>query len=590
MIAKRLFDTHFGLKPPCNGFGSSNLSIPFLIKASGIFCCLLSCLVIVAGCQRAPDVPLSPHSVPSSSISSPPPRLLGRPYRVAILPFENMTRHPQLDWLRRGLQEMLVSDLAQWSQLEVVSRDVLGSVLREQWLQQRGFSSDENTVGLGRLKGVRYLIQGRMYAQEEALAVDLQIVDVETGVVVGAVNAKGLESDIPGLEQDIVTRVLGMFDPSLNVETGSMSDQMAESSQLSSNRHLEIDRERGSLPFLGSVPSHAVNQIDALLSLEMLTHKRREAYWLAETIWHEGWVSEIGNPLHQVWQFPNASLSNLPIMAIPISLFFSPHRLAHIFEQTQKTETGYGGYVDSDGFRTTIDEASGAQLLFVEHFQKRRRVFIRAINEQGDVVAIFSDWGWRTERKFTMQGTQGVSVPMWPNPFITGFVKFPVDWVEREGRHVTFDSVVVPVPDEQVLVLLEPIGELQKEEIEISSQNDQEDNFLKELGNQIKSNWTPSITEGLPVRGYLPGNKRTAVGIVHAQDGKIRDIQFQHWPEDPFFLKSLQDLQLKLLGACLECRNSGQVLPPLPASFKTFRLQLTLVKDIHALHLGSRSH
>ncbi len=277
-------------------------------------------------------------------------------------------------------------------------------------------------------------------------------------------------------------------------------------------------------------------------------------------------------------------------MAIPISLFFSPHRLSHIFEQAQKSETDSGGYVDSDGFRTTIDEGSGAQSLFVEHFQKPRRVFIRALNEQGDVLAIFSDWAWRTERKFSMRDTQGVSVPMWPNPFITGFVQFPVEWVEREGQHVTFDSVVVPVPDEQVLVMLEPIGESKEEGSEISRRVDQEDVFLQDLGNLIKSNWTPSITEGLPVRGYLPGNKRTAVGVVHVQEGKIRDIQFQHWPEDPFFLKSLQDLQLKLLGACLECQDSGQVVPHLPGSVKTFRLQLTLVKDIHALHLGSRSH
>lgn len=537
-----------------------------------------------------PDVVLSPHPVSSSSISSPHPRVLEGPYSIAILPFENMNPHPQFNWLRRGLQEMLVSDLAQWPQLEVVSREALGSVLWEQWLQQRGFSAGENAVGLGRLKGVRYLIQGRIYAQEETLAVDLQIVNVETGVVVGAVNAKGLGSDIPGLEQDIVTRVIGVFDPSLNVDTRSMSDQSAENSQPSSSRPLEGSQERQYVPFSGSVHSHSVDQIDALLSLEKLTHQRREAYWLAETIWHEGWVSEIGHPLHQVWQFPNNSMSSVPVMAIPISLFFSPQRLAHIFEQAQKTETDSAGYVDSDGFRTTIDEGSGAQLLFVEQFQKPRRVFIRALNEQGDVVAIFSDWGWRTERKFSMQGTQGVSVPMWPNPFITGFVQFPVEWVKREAQHVTFDSVVVPVPDEQVLVRLEPIGESKEEGSEISRKVDQGNVFLQDLGNLIKSNWTPSITERLPVRGYLPGNKRTAVGIVHTHEGKIRDIQFQQWPEDPFFLQSLQDLQKKLLWSCLECQVSGQIVPHLPGSVKTFRLQLTLVKDIHSLHLGSRPH
>ena len=545
---------------------------------------------MVAGCQGPPAVAVSPHSLSSSSIPSPHPRVLDRPYSVAILPFENMSRHSQLNWLRRGLQEMLVSDLAQWPQLEVVSRDALGSVLREQWLQQRGFSSSENPVGLGRLKGVRYLIQGRIYTQQETLAVDLQIVDVETGVVVGSVNAQGVESDIPGLEQALVTQVLGVFDPSLNVDTRSMSDQRADDLQQYANRHLESDDERRYVPSSEPIHSHTVHQIDAFLSLEKLTHQRREAYRLAETIWHEGWVSEIGQPLYQVWHLPNDPTRSVPVIGIPISLFFSPHRLADIFKQVQKTGTDFGGYVDSYGFWTTIDAGSGAQSLFTEHFQMPRRVFIRARNEQGDVLAIFSHWAWRTERRISMRDPHGVSVPMWPTPFIAGFVQFPVDWVEWEGHHVTFDAVVVPVPDEQVLVMLEPIGESKEEGREISQHVDQEDVLLQDLESLIKGNWTPAITEGLPVPGYLPGNKRTAVGIVHVQDGKIRQIQFQYWPEDPLFLKSLQDLQLKLLGSCGECQDSGQVVLPLSGFIRTFRVQLTLVKDIYALHLGSRSH
>ncbi len=523
-------------------------------------------------------------------IPSPHPRVLSRPHSVAILPLENMSRYSHLNWLGRGLQEMLVSDLAQWPQLEVVSRDALGSVLREQWLQQRGFSSVENPVGLGQLKGVRYLIQGRIYLQQDALSVDLQIVDVETGVVVGSVNAQGVESDIPGLEQDLVTHLIGVFDPSLDGVSRSIVDQISKDPQPHFRGNPGVDKkgEQGTSSEPNSLSM--VSHIDAFLSLEKLTYQRREAYRLAETIWDEGCVVEMGQPLYQVWHFSIDPTRSVPVMAIPLSLFFSPRRISNIFEEAQKSGTDSGGDVDSDGFKTTLDEGSGAQSLFIEHFQKPRRVFIRALNEKQDVLAIFSDWGWRTERKFSIRGTQGVSVPMWPNPFVTGLVKFPVDWVEREGQHVTFDSVVVPVPDEQALVVLEPIGEFKKEKNQISRPVDTEDILLQGLEALIKSNWAPAITEGLPMRGYLPGNKRTAVGVVHVQDGKIRDIQFQHWPEDPFFLESLQDLQIKLLGPCPECQDSGQAVPHLSDPVKTFRLQLTLVKDIYALHLGSRSH
>ncbi|WNM62849.1 CsgG/HfaB family protein [Candidatus Nitrospira neomarina] len=500
-----------------------------------------------------------------------------------------MSRHSHLNWLGRGLQEMLVSDLARWPQLEVVSRDALGSVLREQWLQQRGFSSSENLVGLGQLKGVRYLIQGRIYLQQHTLSVDLQIVDVETGVVVSSVNAQGIESDIPGLEQGLVTHLIGVFDPSLDGVSRSMVDKSSEDSK---PRWWDSGVDKNGRQVISSGPnsSSMVSHLDAFLSLEKLTYQRREAYRLAETIWEKGFVIEMGQPLYQVWHFSIDPTRFLPVMAIPLSLFFSPHRISNIFDQAQKSGTDSGGDVDSDGFSTTLDEGSGARSLFIEHFQKPRRVFIRALNEKQDVLAIYSDWGWRTEHKFSMRGTQGVSVPMWPKPFVTGLVKFPVDWVERERQHVTFDSVVVPVPDEHVLVVLEPIGEFKAEETQILPLADRENILLQRLETLIKSNWAPAITEGLPIRGYLPGNKRTAVGVVHVQEGKIRDIQFHHWPEDPFFLESLQDLQIQLLGACLECQDSGMVVPHLPDPVKTIRLQLTLVKDISALHLGSRSH
>ena len=545
------------------------------------------CLVTLQGCEGSSNVVVPPGSGSSSFISSVQPGFLDPPYILAILPFENLSRYTHLNWLSRGLQEMLVSDLAKWPQLEVVSRDALGPVLREQWLQQRGFSSVANPVLLGQLKGVRYLIQGRIYAQDDALTVDLQVVDVETGVVAGSVKAQGVESDIPRLEQDLVTQAMRLFDPSRNLNTRSNSGEIAKAPQITQSGPVSVEEKRGPVP--GQFDSHSVHQIDAFLSLETLTQQRREAYQLAETIWTEGWSSEMGQPFYHVWQLPSQPTRSMSIMTIPISVFFSPHRLANIFKKVWDAGGDPGVGFDSDGFRTKTDEGSGANQLFVEHFQKPRRVFVRALSDQGDVLAVFSDWAWRTESKIRMVNPQWISVPMWPEPFLAGLAQFPVDWVEREGRHVTFDVVVVPIPDEQVIVMLEPLGEPEEDKNVIPGQIPQKEDLLQALGKWIKLHWTPGLTEGLPSLGYLPGNKRTAVGLVGVQDGKIVQVQFQNWPDEPIFIKSLNDLQSKILKFCLECQDSGRVGSSPSRFSKTFRLQLTLVKDIHALQLGSRS-
>lgn len=559
-------------------------------RVQGVCRLLTFCLVILEGCQGPPDVALLSDSSTASLVPSGQQRVLDPPYTLAILPFENLSRYAHLDWLRRGLQEMLISDLAKWPPLEVVSRDALGPVLREQWLQQRGFSSDASSVGLGLLKGVRYLFQGRIFAQADVLAVDLQVVDVETGVVVGSVKAQGVESEIPRLEQDLVTQAIRLFDPSLNLNTPSTPGEVEEGLKRPARSHVKVEEGRGSALSARQFPSPSVHQIDAFLSLEKLTYQRREAYRLAETIWNEGWSSEMGQPVYHVWHPQDRSTRSVPIMSIPISVFFSAHRIASIFERSWNAGTDTGVRFHSGGLLTTMDGVSGAHQLFVEHFHKPRRAFVRALNEQGDILAVFSHKAWRTEGKITMLDPQRVSLPMWPKPFITGLAQFPVDWIEREGHHVTFDVVVVPVPDEQVIVMLEPLGESEENTSVVPGQAHQEEVILQTLEKWIRSHWTPAITEGLPLFGYLPGNKRTAVGSVRIQDGKIVQIQFQNWPDEPLFFRSLHELTSNLLGSCVECQDSDQDIPTSFRSSKTFRLQLTLVKDIHALQLGSRSH
>jgi TolB-like protein len=482
---------------------------------------------------------------------------------------------------------MLVSNLAQWPQLEVVSREALGPVLREQWLQQRGFSSTTHPVSPGRLKGMRYVVQGKIYAQKDVLTVQLQIIDVETGVVVRSVKAQGIESEIPRLEQDLVLQIMRVFDPSLPGKDRTTSVPVEDEWARSFNRQASHEKERD-VPLSGPFHSHSVHHIDTFLSLEKFGQQRREAYRLAETIWNEGWSSEIGQPLYQIGHFPNHSIQSVPLMAVPISVFFAPRRLAGIIETVWNAGIDPGVRLDSDGFQITTDEGTGANQLFMEHFQKPRRVFVRALNEQGEILAVFSHWVWRTERAMHKVGPQQVSVPLWPQPFITGLAEFPVEWVQGEGHHVTFDVVVAPVPEEQIIVVLEPEKESEKGENGDSDHVRQEEIFLRTVEMWIRSNWTPPITEGLPFGGYLPGNRRTAVGVVHIQDGKIVQIQFHQVPEEPLFVKSLNELIGDISELCMTCQGTDDEPSPSSPFSTRFRLQMTLVKDIHALRLGSR--
>ena len=128
------------------------MSIIWLFERVGFFGSLLGYICVgLVGCQEVTHYPpsSSSDSVSSSSVSAVPVRSLDHPYTLAILPLNNLSQTPNLQWLERGLQEMLTSDLAKWPFLSVIAREALGPVLREQWLQQRGFSSSADLVDLG---------------------------------------------------------------------------------------------------------------------------------------------------------------------------------------------------------------------------------------------------------------------------------------------------------------------------------------------------------------------------------------------------------------------------------------------------------
>jgi TolB-like protein len=506
---------------------------------------------------------------------------------LAILPFENLSRQTHLNWLSRGLQEMLASDLAKWPQLLVVSRKALGPVLREQWLQHQGFSSSDHLVGPGSLKGARYLLQGVFSTHDNLLTIHLQVIDVETGVVAGSVKTEGRETEIPNLEQDLVNQVLHVFNHSLTPSSRLNSGSIDANEQLVDQEQGAMEERRRNSHSAGHVVSSVSPQIDAFLKLEKVTHERKEAYRLAETIWQEGWLMEIGQPFNQIWHLSHPELIFVPTINIPVSLYFSPRLFNAIFEKLGQTAADRPVLLDSNVL-TLSNEDSGAQQLFVEHFHKPRRIFIRARNAQGDVLALFSHWNWHTEHILHMPEFHRISVPMWPNHLISGLAHFPVAWFEGEDNQVTFDAVVLSVPDEHVLITLNPLEDPDTDGQIPPDQKWQEEDLLQALQQLITLHWTPAITEALPSPGYLPGNTRTAVGVIHLQDGKVDQVLFQNWPEDPTFMKSLEDLQARLLESCVDCEHFVHNLPSPHEGSRTFRLQLTLHKDVQSLQLGSR--
>src|SRR4029077_4994612 len=77
----------------------------------------------------------------------------GKP-SVAVLYFENNTGNPQLDWLRTGLTDMLVTDLSQSPDVEVLPTDRLVQILTALHRQDDRVTSSDTMQEIAKRAGV----------------------------------------------------------------------------------------------------------------------------------------------------------------------------------------------------------------------------------------------------------------------------------------------------------------------------------------------------------------------------------------------------------------------------------------------------
>ena len=133
------------------------------------------------------------------------------PHSLGVLPFDYHGEHSGWAWVRHALPDMLITDLTLWPGLDIVSRQLIGEVLREQWLQHRGVTDPTSAVRLGRLSGVRYLLKGSFFVTSSHITVDVHVLDVEDGRVVRAERITEALDHIPILERRLAEKIGGFF-------------------------------------------------------------------------------------------------------------------------------------------------------------------------------------------------------------------------------------------------------------------------------------------------------------------------------------------------------------------------------------------
>lgn len=131
----------------------------------------------------------------------------GEPPTVAVLYFDYEGKNHELEPLRKGLAQMLTTDLAELDSIRVVERARLEEVLAELALGRSAKVDRASASRVGKLLGARLLVLGSFFEIGGALRVDARVVDSESGRILKGAGVRGKSDDALACEATLAEKL-----------------------------------------------------------------------------------------------------------------------------------------------------------------------------------------------------------------------------------------------------------------------------------------------------------------------------------------------------------------------------------------------
>ncbi len=127
---------------------------------------------------------------------------------IAVMPFSNVNKDKETDWLAEGISETLTTKLGNVQRIRIVERQRIDAVLNEVSLGQSGVIDPESAAKAGKVLGAETVVTGAYQKMGEKLRLTARFVKVETGIVSNTAMVTGNYNDIFSLEDDMADNIL----------------------------------------------------------------------------------------------------------------------------------------------------------------------------------------------------------------------------------------------------------------------------------------------------------------------------------------------------------------------------------------------
>jgi len=149
--------------------------------------------------------------------------------RIAILYFDNGSDNAELSRLRKGLADMLISDLSKIKMLNVIERARLEEILKEQKLNNSKEFDASTATKVGKLLGVQYILTGAFFDLMGSMRMDARIIDVETGKIIKSEGIDGQTNTFFDLEKKLVVKIASGLNVELNADNKEATETKTSS-------------------------------------------------------------------------------------------------------------------------------------------------------------------------------------------------------------------------------------------------------------------------------------------------------------------------------------------------------------------------
>ncbi len=145
-----------------------------------------------------------------------PPAASDPAIRVAVIDFQGSGAINGYESLGAGLQSMLTTDLASAHSIAVVERTQLAALRREMKLSRSAAADPKTALRVGKLAGATHLVTGTFTLVGNELRLDARTIEIATGRVVLATDAKGERDAFFELEKKLANAIVAGIGVSLS--------------------------------------------------------------------------------------------------------------------------------------------------------------------------------------------------------------------------------------------------------------------------------------------------------------------------------------------------------------------------------------